>query len=271
MGVSVVIATYNRLLPLAELLESLSKQTYKPTQVIIVNDGGSSVQAAVDAYPELPIELIQLHENVGHVEARNIGVRAVTEDFIMLCDDDDLLLPCHIERMIANMNDADFVYADVEIFHYRIENGMRIPTDRFLFAYECDLQAMRSFSTYVPSGSMYRRVIHDIIGYFDPYVHNYWDWDFFLRVAKQFRIKRVPIASVLYAFSNEGDHLSKQMNEKRQMYLNRLSEKHELGDLPTKNFWLLLSEPEVQKRKAKSEIIWNGEPFRSRLAHFVRC
>ncbi len=90
MGVSVVIATYNRLLPLAELLESLSKQTYKPTQVIIVNDGGSSVQAAVDAYPELPIELIQLHENVGHVEARNIGVRAVTEDFIMLCDDDDL-------------------------------------------------------------------------------------------------------------------------------------------------------------------------------------
>ncbi|WP_274599156.1 glycosyltransferase family 2 protein [Anoxybacillus flavithermus] len=109
MGVSVVIATYNRLLPLAELLESLSKQTYKPTQVIIVNDGGSSVQAAVDAYPELSIELMELSENVGHVEARNIGVRAATEDFIMLCDDDDLLLPCHMERMIANMNDADFV------------------------------------------------------------------------------------------------------------------------------------------------------------------
>ncbi|GMB09825.1 glycosyl transferase family 2 [Thermolongibacillus altinsuensis] len=264
--VSVVVATYNRLLPLAELLESLSHQTYQHFEVVIVNDGGEKIDEVVKLYPELNIRLIQLAQNVGHVEARNLGVRSAKGEFIMLCDDDDLLLPCHIERMVKEIQDVDFVYSDVEIFHYRMENGGRVPINRFLFAYEYDLEAMRKFSTYVPSGSLYRKSIHDAIGYFDPYVHNYWDWDFFLRTAAQFRVKRVAVASVLYAFSNEGDHLSKQMNETRKMYLDRLSAKHGLGDLPTKNFWLLLSEPEVAKRKAASEVIWDGKPIRSRLA-----
>nr|WP_183183224.1 glycosyltransferase family 2 protein [Anoxybacillus voinovskiensis] len=263
--VSIVIPTFNRPYPLAELLESLSRQTYSKLDIIIVNDGGERVDDIVALYPELDVQLIHCAENVGHVEARNIGVKAAKGDVIMLCDDDDLLLPCHVERMVLELADADFVYSDVEIFHYRVENNQRIPTKRFLFAYDDDREAMRQFSTYVPSGSAYRREIHEKIGYFDPYVNNYWDWDFFLRVSASFRVKRVAVASVLYAFSNEGDHLSRQMNDKRKMYLDRLSKKHGLGNLPTKNFWLLLEEPEVAKRKAPSKVIWDGTPIVSRL------
>ncbi|MFC4184118.1 glycosyltransferase family 2 protein [Saccharococcus thermophilus] len=264
--VSVVIPTYNRPLPLAELLESLSRQTYQRFEVVLVNDGGERVDDIVALYPELDVRLIHCHDNVGHVEARNIGVKTAKGELIMLCDDDDLLLPPHIERMVAEVADADFVYSDVEIFHYRVENNQRIPTARFLFAYEYDREAMRKFSTYVPSGSLYRKAMHDRLGYFDPYVHHYWDWDFFLRVSTTCRVKRVATASVLYAFAESGDNLSRQMSDKRRMYLNRLSEKHGLGDLPMKNFWLLLEEPEVKKRRAKSEVIWDGSPIVSRLA-----
>jgi glycosyltransferase involved in cell wall biosynthesis len=263
--VSVVVPTYNRPYPLAELLESLNRQTYRYFEVIVVNDGGEHVDDVVALYPELCIHLIHCRDNVGHVEARNIGVKAAKGELIMLCDDDDILLPCHIEQMVSEIADVDFVYSDVEIFHYRIENGQRIPTDRFLFAYEYDREAMRKFSTYVPSGSLYRKPIHNHLGYFDPNVHHYWDWDFFLRVSETFRIKRVAVASVLYAFSNDGDNLSRQMSDKRQMYLNRLSEKHGLGNLPIKNFWLLLDEPEVKKRRAESKIVWDGTPMISRL------
>jgi glycosyltransferase involved in cell wall biosynthesis len=264
--VSVVIPTYNRPHPLAELLEALSWQTYRHFEVVLVNDGGERIDDIVALYPELDVHLIHCRDNVGHVEARNIGVKAANGELIMLCDDDDLLLPCHIEQMVSEIADVDFVYSDVEIFHYRIENGQRIPTDRFLFAYEYDREAMRKFSTYVPSGSLYRKSIHDHLGYFDPNVHHYWDWDFFLRVSEEFRVKRVATASVLYAFSNDGDNLSRQMSDKRQMYLNRLSEKHGLGNLPMKNFWLLLEEPEVKKRRAKSKIVWDGTPMTSRLS-----
>jgi glycosyltransferase involved in cell wall biosynthesis len=264
--VSVVIPTYNRPHPLAELLEVLSWQTYRHFEVVLVNDGGERIDDIVALYPELDVHLIHCRDNVGHVEARNIGVKAANGELIMLCDDDDLLLPCHIEQMVSEIADVDFVYSDVEIFHYRIENGQRIPTDRFLFAYEYDREAMRKFSTYVPSGSLYRKSIHHHLGYFDPNVHHYWDWDFFLRVSEAFRVKRVATASVLYAFSNDGDNLSRQMSDKRQLYLNRLSEKHGLGNLPMKNFWLLLEEPEVKKRRAKSKIVWDGAPVISRLS-----
>lgn len=262
---SVVIPTYNRPYPLAELLEALSRQTYKPFEVIIVNDGGVPVHDVVVLYPELDIRLIDRRDNEGHVAARNAGVQAARGEFIMLCDDDDLVLPCHLERMVAALEHADFAYADAEIVQYRTENDRRIPSARFLFAYEYDLEAMRTFSTYVPSGSVYRKALHDNIGYFDASVHHYWDWDFFLRAAAACRVTRVAAATVLYAFSADGDNVSRQLDDKRRAYLRRLCEKHGLGDLPMKNFWLLLDEPEVAKRRAKSEVLWDGKPIVSRF------
>ncbi|WJQ07122.1 glycosyltransferase family 2 protein [Geobacillus stearothermophilus] len=264
-SVSVVIPTYNRPYPLAELLEALSRQTYKPFEVIIVNDGGVPVHDVVVLYPELDIRLIDRRDNEGHVAARNAGVQAARGEFIMLCDDDDLVLPCHLERMVAALEHADFAYADAEIVQYRTENDRRIPSARFLFAYEYDLEAMRTFSTYVPSGSVYRKALHDNIGYFDASVHHYWDWDFFLRAAAACRVTRVAAATVLYAFSADGDNVSRQLDDKRRAYLRRLCEKHGLGDLPMKNFWLLLDEPEVAKRRAKSEVLWDGKPIVSRF------
>lgn len=263
--VSVVIPTYNRPYPLAELLEALSRQTYRHFEVVIVNDGGAPVHDVIALYPELAIRLLDSGGNRGQVAARNIGVQEARGDLIMLCDDDDLVLPCHLERMVTALRDADFAYADAEIVEYRVEHHQRIPASRFLFAYECDLEAMRTFSTYVPSGSVYRKALHDNIGYFDPSVHHYWDWDFFLRAAAACRVTRVAAATVLYAFSADGDNVSRQLGDKRRQYLRRLCEKHGLGDLPVKNFWLLLDEPEVAKRRAKSEVIWDGQPVVSRF------
>ncbi|WP_110111594.1 glycosyltransferase [Bacillus sp. CGMCC 1.16541] len=264
---SIVIPTYNRMYALAELLESLSRQTYQDFEIIIVNDGGESVDCLKEAYPDLPLHIVSLTENVGHVEVRNIGVRLALGDYIMLIDDDDLLLPFHIERMMHEIQDVDFVFSDVEMFDYRVEGVTRVPTKRTLFAYEYSREGMRTFSTYVPSGSMYRRFIHDEIGEFDAKVHNYWDWDFFLRVDARFRVKRVPVASVLYAFSSEGDNQSAVQNEARQRYLQTLCDKHGLGYLPIKNFWLLLEEPAIKQREAKSDVRWDGQPIASVLSY----
>jgi glycosyltransferase involved in cell wall biosynthesis len=264
---SIVIPTYNRMYALAELLESLSRQTYQDFEIIIVNDGGESVEGLKEAYPDLPLHIVSLTENVGHVEVRNIGVRRALGDYIMLIDDDDLLLPFHIERMMHEIQDVDFVFSDVEMFDYRVEGVTRVPTKRTLFAYEYSREGMRTFSTYVPSGSMYRHFIHEEIGEFDADVHNYWDWDFFLRVDARFRVKRVPVASVLYAFSSEGDNQSAVQNEARQRYLQTLCDKHGLGSLPIKNFWLLLEEPAIKQREAKSDVRWDGQPIASVLSY----
>lgn len=262
--ISVVIPTYNRPAMLCELLESLARQTYRNFEVIIVNDCGDSVDFVRELYAELPISVITQEVNRKHVAARNRGVQAAAGEWIMLCDDDDLLLPSHMATMIEAIADADLVYSDVEIFDYRVEEGTRIPTSRLVFAYEFDLAAMRKFSTFVSSGCLYRKAIHDSIGFFDEEVYHYWDWDFILRVAKGFRVKRVPIAGVLYAFSNAGDNLSGNVESMRP-FLNKLSAKHQLGDLPVKNFFLLLEEPFVKNRRAKTKVLWDGASIQSRL------
>ncbi|MGM7723547.1 glycosyltransferase family 2 protein [Metabacillus sp. Hm71] len=265
MKISIVIVTYNRLIELAELLESISNQTVPPHEIIIVNDAGTSIVPLVELYQELPIKAIELEDNVKHVHARNIGVRNVTGDIIMLCDDDDYFTERHIEQVQKELEEADFVYADAEIVSFELKGATRYPLARRPFAYKYDLEEMRKFSTYIPSGSAYKKELHDQIGLFDPEVHNYWDWDFFLRAAQVCRVKRMPIASVIYAFSETGTNQSADLNDKRKQFLRKLCDKHQLGDLPIKNFFVLLEEPEMKQREAKTKIVWNGQPLRSRL------
>lgn len=264
--VSIIIPTYNRLLLLGELMESLSRQTFQDFEVIIINDFGEKVDMLKELYSNLRITIIEMEENSKHVHARNEGIRHVNGSLIMLVDDDDLLVPTHIETMVNEIHGYDFVYSDVEIVHFHQKNGIRTPVDRFLFAYEWDLEAMRRFSTFVSSGCLYRREIHQTLGVFDPGVHNYWDWDFFLRVAGKYKVKRVPTAGVLYDFSDANNNQSKNpASESRRFYLDTLSKKHNLGSLPAKNFFLLLEEPEVKQRRAESKVLWDGKPFISKL------
>ncbi|MEX2460699.1 MAG: glycosyltransferase family 2 protein [Paenibacillaceae bacterium] len=261
---SIVIPTYNRALALCELLESIYQQEITNLEVIIINDFGEDIRFVQELYPELAITVIEMESNQKHVKARNRGIEAAHGEYIMLCDDDDLLVKGHIARMLEEINDADLVYSDVEIFDYELRDGSRYPTKRFVFAYEHNLAAMRKFSTFVSSGCMYRRSLQEVLGPFDHEMYHYWDWDFFLKAAELFRIKRIPVASALYAFSNAGDNMSSHLEDMRP-YLDKLSVKHGLGQLPTKNFFLLLEEPEVASRKAESKLVWDGKPIVSRL------
>lgn len=262
--ISVLVPTYNRPLELSEVFEALLRQNYPNMQIIVSNDCGQSVESVKRLYPELDITIINMESNQKHVHARNRALEQARGELILLCDDDDLLLPGHIDRMLAEIEDHDLVYSDVEIFDYVIEDGTRRALNRRVFAYAYNLEEMRKFSTFVSSGCLYRRAIHDWLGPFDTDMYNYWDWDFFLQVAQHGKVKRVPVASALYAFSQNGGNISGQLDN-RTRYLEKLSAKHGLGELPTTNFFLLLDEPEMRRREAATQLVWDGEPMRSRF------
>ncbi len=246
-------------------MESLHRQSYQNFEIVIVNDGGPPVDVLVELYPHLKMTIINLVDNSRHVHARNIGLAAAKGDYILLCDDDDLLLNDHLEQSLEKIAEFDLIFSDVEIVNFEVVDGVRTPVNRMLFAYEHNLEEMKKVSTFVSSGCLYRKSLHDHIGGFDESVNNYWDWDFFLRVSYQFRVKRLPRASVLYEFSTSQLNESKSLDELRMSYLTRLCEKHDLGELSQENFFTLLRKPEMVRRKAKSEIIWDGSPFVSRL------
>jgi hypothetical protein len=94
--VSTIIPVYNRSDLLREAVASVLAQTYRPIEIVIVDDGSSDDTAAVAkdlarSNPE-SIVVIQQH-NAGPGAARQRGMEVARGSFIQFLDSDDLLLP----------------------------------------------------------------------------------------------------------------------------------------------------------------------------------
>ncbi|MFL5886402.1 MAG: glycosyltransferase family 2 protein [Thermoleophilaceae bacterium] len=95
--VSVVVATRDRPSRLAALLSSLSSQTLRDFEVVVVDDGSMKAVASV---PE-GMRLIRQDRSLGPSAARNLGWRAATAPFVAFTDDDCVASPSWLEALLA--------------------------------------------------------------------------------------------------------------------------------------------------------------------------
>lgn len=109
LRVSVVIPTYNRPNYLAELLESILRQTFEPLEVLVVDDNTPTdvIKAVCEDYlikfESLSSRLIYVrnHKERSAATARNIGAKMAQGDLTLFLDDDILLYPNYIEKIVA--------------------------------------------------------------------------------------------------------------------------------------------------------------------------
>lgn len=89
--ISVIIPVYNVELYLIECIDSVLSQTYKNTEIILVNDGSTDKSGTLcDAYACRDSRIKVLHkENGGLSSARNAGMDIAKGDYIMFLDSDD--------------------------------------------------------------------------------------------------------------------------------------------------------------------------------------
>ena len=257
--ISCLIPTYERHAWLKECLLALAADPYENKEIIVINDGGSrpDEQLRLEDLPD--IKWIHMEENQGHVRARNAGLKIATGDYILLCDDDDLLIPGHLSHLIklAMENSPGIWHADAEIIWYRTMQNLRTPLSRRTFAMNFDPQLLRKYNTIIPSGIHYPIALHEKWGLFDETMEDYWDWDFFLRMSTQYPIYRMPYASVLYLVSEEGNNLSAKKDRMQQSLL-RLIEKHSLGELPVGSFPLMVNDPILREYWQLTSRVWSG-------------
>ena len=100
--ISVVIPFYKGERYLAEALRSVFDQTYRPLEVIVVDDGSPTPCDEILAQFDQPIHLIR-QENQGVAAARNTGIRAAHGKYIALLDQDDVWLPEKLARQLELM------------------------------------------------------------------------------------------------------------------------------------------------------------------------
>jgi glycosyltransferase involved in cell wall biosynthesis len=102
-AVSVVIPTCNRSALLKRAIDSALDQTRPPLELIVVVDGPDpATTASLSCFSDSRIRIIALDEVVGGAEARNIGVRRATGEWIAFLDDDDEWLPNKLELQMAS-------------------------------------------------------------------------------------------------------------------------------------------------------------------------
>lgn len=97
--VSVIVPVYNAAQFLRETLESILEQTYRPFEIIAVNDGSTdSSQEILEEYAHR-IQCIH-QENQGVAIARNVGVECSLGNYVAFCDADDIWFPRKLESQM---------------------------------------------------------------------------------------------------------------------------------------------------------------------------
>jgi len=109
--VSVIIPCYNRASLVGETIENMLRQSLKPYEVIVVDDGSTDDSAAVIASFGDAVHLIQ-QPNQGPGAARNAGLNAARGEFIQFMDSDDLASRNKLEVQVKALEQtgADFAY-----------------------------------------------------------------------------------------------------------------------------------------------------------------
>ncbi len=98
-----MIPVYNGERFLAAAIESALEQTYRPLEVIVVDDGSTDRSATV-ARSFAGVEVID-QEHAGPGAARNRGIAAASGEFLAFLDADDLMPPDKLELQVGYLRE----------------------------------------------------------------------------------------------------------------------------------------------------------------------
>jgi glycosyltransferase involved in cell wall biosynthesis len=102
--VSTIIPVFNRGAMLREAVACVLAQTYRPIEIVVVDDGSTDATPRVcrglaEAHPGIIVAVRQ--ENAGPGAARESGRRLARGEFLQYLDSDDALLPRKFELQVA--------------------------------------------------------------------------------------------------------------------------------------------------------------------------
>lgn len=202
--VSVIIPTYNRAAFLSKLFNNLYDLTYRPIEIIIVDDGSSDATPSIvknELFPQYYHTDFQTHyyrqKNKGASSARNSGLFHSKGEFIQFLDSDDRLLPQKLSvqvKYLRNHPDIHYVYCNtVQIGSTGKFNAIiGKPMDKEKVAMNIALHHWHT------TGPLYRRSVCRKAGPWDEALKASQDWDYAARVK---------------AVSQKGIHLPELLSE----------------------------------------------------------
>ena len=153
--VTAVISSWNKKAHVLANVRALMQQTRRPREIVVVDnastDGTAAALRAEFPIPGSPLVLIEMpHDRFGACETFNLGFRAATQEFVAILDDDVVLSPNWVERLLARFDREP--PTTVLVTTQVIEPAM--PDE---YVARADVCAERYLSTFRGCGSLVRR------------------------------------------------------------------------------------------------------------------
>ncbi len=208
--VSVIVPAYNAERYITDTLASVLAQTYRDTEIIVVDDGSTDdTRQRMLAFGER-VRYVRQPNSGGCASPRNHGARLASGELLAFIDSDDLMSPRRIERQVAFLRDhrdAAMVFSNYRDFDAcGLDDGDHFARCPLLSAVlrrapggttgvtlpsgpATDLLLTENFGS---SSPMVRRSTHAAVGGFDESLRASEDYDYAYRIAARFAVGVLP-------------------------------------------------------------------------------
>jgi len=209
-AVSVIVRTSNRRDFLIECLKSITNQTFRDLEVVLVNDGGLDVTQIIESYKDRLRIVYKRHlSNRGRTAALNTGLRSAAGQYVTYLDDDDIFYPEHIETLINEMEKGDYAVAytdSLEAEQRQTENAFEIVQRRLVYSQDFDPDLLLK-TNYIPIlNVMHRRDCLDSVGIFDESLPVLEDWEFWIRLSRKYSFIHIPKVTAEYRVRDDSSN-----------------------------------------------------------------
>lgn len=216
--VSVIIRTCGRPQVLAKALKSVQAQRYPAIEAVIVEDDKNiSEQFIREKFSAMNISYQCTGHKCGRCISGNLGLEAAKGEYLNFLDDDDILLPNHVETLVRRLENSPF-YAAYAIAqeHQTSASGTCPPGTRVrrkLIRYRQPFnRLLLCYMNYIPIQSiMFHRKVYAELGGFDEQMELLEDWDLWVRYAARYDFLYVPTVTSVYYTPYKGRQ--KQLRE----------------------------------------------------------
>ena len=199
--ISVVIPTHNRKSTIKRAIDSVTSQTLKDIEIIVVSDGstdGTNELVQGLSSTDNRIKLISYPHAKGGNYARNTGAKLAVSDYIAFLDDDDEWLPEKLEKQLSvfsTKQDVGLVYTGITVIYEN--DGYKYTT---LPEHYGDLGKEILFHNCISTTSsvMLKKSVLEEVGFFDTNLSALQDYDLWIRCCQLTKVGCVEESLVNY-------------------------------------------------------------------------